>query len=646
MCGICGVIRFGEPVNDADRAAVAVMSAHQAHRGPDAQGVHEDDHVLLGHRRLAVLDVSEQAAQPMGSPDGQIWLTYNGEIYNFTDLRHELTRAGHTFRSTSDTEVLLLGYAHWGIDGLLPRLRGMFAFALYDRTPRHAPDPRSPRVYLARDALGIKPLYFVQDAAQLSFASEVRALVAAGRARGVDPTALLGFLALGSVPSPRTIIPGVCCLAPGHYLEVALDSGEARSRRWAITDVLGAARAAAGLGGTGGGATTRDARDRLASALVDSVERHLVADIPVGVFLSGGVDSGALVALAARAGHHVPTLTVSLPGDDADETARAEATARHFNTDHQLVRVGLDELSDARAGFLGAMDQPSIDGLNTYLISAVAARAGLRVVLSGLGADEVFSGYRHHRLLARHRLLAGWAGRPTPAAALVGRAARVYGRARRADRWERWGYLASPGGAAGCYLGFRGLFPPRHIAALLGAEEREVRAAVGGLVAQPDGSEPDLGHALRRIEAGRYLHDQLLRDADVFAMAHSVELRVPYLEQGVLAAAGRTPRGARVHPRINKPALVAAVGDPRIQALAHQPKTGFTLPMDRWLREAADARELGEAEGLLDRRAVARIWADFDAGRLHWSRPWALLIAGAALHPARASAPLAHRGGP
>lgn len=569
-------------------------------------------------------------------------MTYNGEIYNFTDLRHELTRAGHTFRSTSDTEVLLLGYAHWGIDALLPRLRGMFAFALYDRTPRHAPDPRSARVYLARDALGIKPLYFVREATQLSFASEVRALVAAGRARGVDPTALLGFLALGSVPSPHTIVPGVRCLAPGHYLEVTLDSGEARSRRWATTDVLGAARGTAGLGGTG--ATVRDTRARLASALVDSVERHLVADIPVGVFLSGGVDSSGLVALAARAGHRVRTLTVGLPGEAADETARAEATARHFGTDHQLVRVGLDELSAARAGFLAATDQPSIDGLSTYLISAVAAGTGLRVVLSGLGADEVFSGYRHHHLLARHRFLAGLAGRPTPAATLVGRAARVYGRARRADRWERWGYLASPGGAAGCYLGFRGLFPPRHIAALLGAGEREVRATVAELVAQLDGSEPDLGYALRRIEAGRYLHDQLLRDADVFAMAHSVELRVPYLEQGVLAAAGRTPRGARVHPRINKPALVAAVGEPRLRALAHQPKTGFALPMDRWLREALDARELGEAEGLLDRRAVARIWADFDAGRLHWSRPWALLVAGAALRPARASAPVTDRG--
>lgn len=635
MCGICGVIRFAEPVNDADCAAVALMSARQAHRGPDGDGLYRDDHVVLGHRRLAVLDLSEEAAQPMGSADGRIWLTYNGEIYNFTDLRHELTRAGRTFRSTSDTEVLLHGYAHWGIDGLLPRLRGMFAFALSDSAPLGGPHPGSPRVYLARDALGIKPLYLIQDAGGLSFASEVRSLVAAGRAGGVDPQALLGFLALGSVPAPLTIVPGVRCLAAGHYLEVAPDASSVVSRRWATTDALGSA---------GDLVPARDARAHLARTLEDSVARHLVADIPVGVFLSGGVDSSALVALAARAGHRVRTLTVGVPGDATDETAQAEATARHFGTDHHLVRVGAGELTGSVDAFLAAMDQPSIDGLNTYLIAEAAARTGLRVVLSGLGADEVFSGYRHHRLLARVPALAGLARLPAPAAALVGRIARAYGRARHADRWQRWDYLGAVDGPAGLYLGFRGLFPPRRIAALLGAEEREVRSTVGEMLAQSGDRSPDVAATLRRIEVARYLHDQLLRDADVFAMAHSVELRVPYLDATVLAAAASTPRAERVHPRVNKPALVRAVGDPLVECRARQPKTGFTLPMGPWLRTRRAAPEADGPDGLLDRQAVARVWADFDAGALHWSRPWALVIAAEALRPERFLAPAAPRG--
>lgn len=618
VCGIGGIVRFPEDLSLGDLAAARAMVTAQRHRGPDGEGLLHDRHVALGHRRLAILDPSAAAAQPMKSPDGRVWLSYNGEIYNFAELRSELARAGHCFSSRSDTEVLVHGYEQWGIDGLLGRLRGMFAFALYDRGSECGQAggvPGPPVLYLARDTLGIKPLYYARLAeGGLAFASETRALTASGITPAtVDREGLLGFLSLGSVPAPATLFAGVRCLPPGHYLAAGRDGAP---RSYPLPECWSAAG--------------------LRTALEESVAAHLASDVPLGVFLSGGVDSTALATLAGRAGQvDLRTLTVALPGSDLDESARAAQTARRLGTTHQQVPIAREQLDEALQGFLAAVDQPTHDGLNTYLVARAAAQAGLRVVLSGLGADELFLGYRHLRLRAPLAL----AGAPRPLRRLVALAARGYRALSRQDRWGRWDHLADPGGPGGVYAALRGAFAPEQVARLTGAGRAEVASVVADRLGDPAAAAA--AHPLelaipQRLEVSRYLHDQLLRDADVFGMAHSVEIRVPYLDLAVVSAAAALPRSAHLRRGLNKPALVQALGDPAVAALARLPKRGFTLPVEDLLRNrGAAVLEPAGRSGVLDPAAVAATWLGFQAGRTHWSRVWALVVLGAVLDRCR-----------
>ncbi len=596
------------------------MTGAQAHRGPDGFDDYADHRVALGHRRLSIIDVSAAGAQPMCNEDRSVWVTYNGELYNFRDLRRELVAHGHTFHSRTDTEVIVHGYEQWGAEGLLTRLHGMFAFGLYDARAG---------LLLARDRLGIKPLYYASaPTGALLFASEVRALVASGLVpKQSDEDSVIGFLLTGSIPFPGTIVKGVRTLEPGHYLWCR--DGETVVRKYWDLTYRPSDAAADG--------------QSVGSLLQEAVSRHLVSDVPLGIFLSGGVDSGAIVAWASRALqdgrgpglasplHPLKTLTVTFDEPEFDEAAAARAVSDRFQTEHHEVRVTRSDFVAELPNILAAMDQPTNDGVNTYFVARAARQLGLTVVLSGLGGDEVFWGYRHYRWLGTG---ARWlAACPDGARQTLSHWMGVWGRVRGQEKWMRMAFLGHDVTSRGLYLTLRGFFPPQHIMRLLGVDEREVARAIRQhFETLPQALNGETANGFNYIELKRYLHDQLLRDTDVFSMAHSIEARVPFLDDAVVEHVARIRPECKVGNGINKPVLVDAAADPLLRQAGGAPKRGFSLPMDRWMRElSGDLEDLALSATVLDRPTVRSLWQQFRAGRLHWSRAWALSVLGSSL---------------
>jgi asparagine synthase (glutamine-hydrolysing) len=591
MCGVAGLVRAGGLAPD-DSAVVGRMLAAQIHRGPDGDGLFVGAGVVLGHRRLSIIDLSPAGKQPMSNEDGSLQVTFNGEIYNHQDLRADLVRMGHIFRSRTDTEVLLHGYEQWGITGLLERLRGMFAFALYDE---HS------GLMLARDRMGIKPLYYHQSGDLLLFASEVKAILGSGVvATDRDPKALTGFLMAGAVPQPLTIVKAIRCLPPGHWAEWkagVLNVQKYWDLAWppSVNDDT--------------------AQSNLRPDLDDVVRRHLLSDVPLGVFLSGGVDSAALVALASgirrEEGSALNTLTVVFDERQFDEAGPASDVAKRFQTSHQEVRVTSGDFKRELPNFLAAMDQPTNDGINSYFVSKAARQAGLTVVLSGLHS-------------------AAWAtGTSGPLRVFLAHAGYQWGRVRGGDNWKRMAWMKSAGSSERAYLTMRGFFAPDQVARLMDLTSAELDEAVeehfGALGA---GAKPT-ATAINYLEMKRYMHDQLLRDTDVFSMAHSIEARVPFLDHVLVERLWATAPALKLDKAINKPLLVRAVNDASVLAAGSRPKRGFTFPMARWMKTCApELQEMAEV-GVLGRKAVRECWTDFSAGRMHWSRAWALTVLGA-----------------
>jgi asparagine synthase (glutamine-hydrolysing) len=569
--------------------------------------------VVLGHRRLSIIDLSQAAMQPMANEDGTIWAIFNGEIYNYRELGAELRGRGHGFHSQSDTEILLHGYEEWGMAGLLQRLRGMFAFALYDARAERAGE--QPWFYLARDRVGIKPLYYRLEDGRMLFASEVRPLRSAAAASELDGGALAGFLCLGSIPMPRTYIRGIQCLPPGGFLTLG-PGGVRVEQYWDL---------AYGSGGS------RDLRE----IFRDTVERHLLADVPLGVFLSGGLDSGALVAAISRL-RETPalTLTVTFPEAEFSEGKEARQAAVTFGTNHVEVAVSDRDFLNEMPRILRAIDQPTADGVNTYFVSKAAREAGLKVVLSGLGGDEIFFGYKHYHLLTRAsalmRVLAG-----LPAAVQQGLVSLVepYAARRNQDRWGRWHYLRGRRLEEGLYLLFRGFFDGRTVCELLGISDTELNRVLedefGDIRRQEDLAAGDI-HRVHYLEMKRYLHDQLLRDSDVFSMAHSIELRVPLLDHVLVERCAQIAGKDKMSGTVNKPLLLDAAQHPALHQIAARKKRGFVFPFARWMkRHAGELEEMATSGGPLNRQAVRRCWQQFREGRAHWSRAWSTTVVAA-----------------
>ena len=585
------------------------MSRAIAHRGPDDNGTRRlagRDGVALGaiaHRRLAILDLSAAGHQPMVSSNGRYTVAFNGEIYNFRALRAELERDGARFTSDGDTAVLLEGWVRSG-PAFVRRLEGMFAFAMWDEWNR--------ALFLARDPFGIKPLYYAPVGRGLLVGSELRALTASGLvAAQIDAHALAGYLTFGSVPEPETIVAGVRLSPPGTILR--FDTATARLAEVDATPFVHLERDAEPI------ADRATAARVIREALEHSIDRHLVSDVPVALFLSGGIDSSIVAALAAqRARSTLDGFTVSFAEEEFDESAVASRVAKRHGIRHHLIPLGDDDLLAALPRAFTTMDQPTLDGINTFVVSEAVRAYGSKVVLSGLGGDELFAGYPS---FARARALARFNRVPAPARRVVAALATHVGGVRGAK--VALGLKRGlPGDAA--YLASRTLFGARQITDLVGAR------ALATL-----GAPPELS-VLQQVswrELTGYMRNTLLRDSDVFSMAHALELRVPFLDREVAAASFAVADGLKLSRRMSKPLLVDATRDLLPSAVWDRPKQGFVLPFAAWMHGPLAAEvtaTLGDGDRLhalgLDARAVRQVWSDFVRGRsgVTWSRPWAL----------------------
>jgi asparagine synthase (glutamine-hydrolysing) len=614
MCGIAGLIR-ADTINSDDVMAVERMISAQAHRGPDDCGIYSDKHVLLGHRRLSILDLSTAGHQPMTNEDSTVWVTFNGEIYNHNDLRAELAAAGHSFRSKSDTEVLIHGYEEWEIDGLLSRLRGMFAFGIYDSRQK---------LILARDRLGIKPLYYFDAAGILAFASEVGALERSGMVPDdADPEAVPNFLLFGSIPSPLTTMKAVRCLPAGHFLVLERGRPAVVKKYWSLPR----------FNEQSGACERIDHSPVVTSAqLQRAVSEHLISDVPLGVFLSGGVDSAAIVALAAKTRTQpLTTLTVRFAEQEFDESQHASEIAQRFRTHHHEILATAQDFANEIPSFLSRMDQPTNDGINTWFVSKAARKCGLSVVLSGLGADELFWGYGHYRQTADGALVRRVLS-ALPAIARGGliMGAGAYGNLRGEEKWMRLSPLKRNISAESMYYAFRGFFSPQHVARLLALTGREMNRIFERAIEElrpPDTNGHFRSYSLNLIEIKRYLQDQLLRDTDNFSMAHSIEVRVPFLDHQLMEHCVGLPDKIKLDRALNKPVLIHAITDASIRDAGNRPKKGFSLPMDRWMKvQSGLLGEMARNAPGVDKREAAKMWNAFESGRLHWSRAWAMVV--------------------
>ena len=625
MCGIAG-IRLSPSASVPDLAArLAAMAQAMRHRGPDDQGVFvaADGRAGLANRRLAIRDLSPAGHMPMAGASGAVHITYNGEIYNTGELRAELARAGHRFRSTSDTEVILAGYLAWGV-AVVTRLRGMFAFAIHDG--------RSGRLLLARDRLGVKPLVYAAGATGLVFASEVRALLASGLITAeIDPAGLTGYLLLGSVPSPGTARRAVRALPPATYAVIEADRPDQ------VTPVTYWQLPA----GIGPPLPLTEAVELVQERLLDAVRVRLVSDVPLGAFLSGGLDSSSVVALMRAATDGV-IRTCSMVFAEAaySEEPYARAVAEAVGAEHFARAVTAQDVLAEFDAILASLDQPSVDGVNSYFVSQTARQAGLTVALSGLGGDELFGGYPNTFQEAPRVYRALRLVQAIPGAAGAARA--TLRRLPDAPRWARLAdALARPASPAAAYLTRRGLFAPSEVQALVlpdlwqaAAGQFDPVAHVAQAAGPPEGGPSTMAWT-SRAELRTYTQHQLLRDTDAMSMAHSLEVRVPLLDVPLVEAVLRLPdavkRDAGPGP---KPLLAAALGD-RLPALVRErrDKQGFTFPFAPWLAGPLRPRSLEvlaavKDAGWLQPAAVDQVVQDFDRGRIHWSRLWALVALG------------------
>jgi asparagine synthase (glutamine-hydrolysing) len=600
MCGVNGIFAYHSASSAPDLPELLASRDAMRARGPDGSGIwwSADRRCGLGHRRLSILDLSDRAAQPMASADGNTVVTFNGEIYNYRALRAELEDEGAQFRTGSDTEALLHLYAR---DGALMvhRLRGMFAFAIWDAR-RH-------ELFLARDPYGIKPLYTANDGWTFRFASQVKALLAGGRvSREPEPAGIAGFHLFGSVPEPFTIYRDIRALPAGHTQRIDM-AGPREPQPFANLAAILAA-------GASDPAPAAELAERLRAAALDSVRVHLLADVEVGIFLSAGVDSGALLGLMGDAGEReIRAITLAFDefrGTAEDEAPLAGHVAERYGARHIVRRVGEREFREDLPAIIEAMDQPSIDGVNTWFVAKAAKEAGLKVALSGLGGDELLAGYPSFTDLPRWRRRFG----PLAAAPGLGRAARLLigavapGFARETPK--ALGLLEYARSCAGAYLLRRGLFLPYELKEVMDPDvAREGLHRLKPLRRLAEHLSPDPGSDVGRVcvlESAHYMRNQLLRDADWAGMAHGVEIRVPLVD--VRSLEGLAPVIPGLAQQAGKEALAKAPSVPLPADIVARAKTGFGVPIGIWMDVAtgkAAVAERGrplEARGLMSRR--------------------------------------------
>jgi len=621
MCGIAGLIspHVGQAMREE---AVTRMVARQAHRGPDDRGMHSEGDATLGMCRLAIIDPAH-GHQPMTSPDGRFTVVFNGAIYNYRELQPELAAGGWIFRTNCDTEVLLAAYALKGAN-CLKLFRGMFAFAIWDA--------REHTLFAARDSLGIKPLYYaILPDSGLVLASELNALLASNQLPGeIDPAAAGEFLAWFSVPAPHTIYRRTAALLPGHCLRRDSDGRVTTAAWWSLP----APARATGLAGN-----YHDFVHSLRGQLDDTIRAHSVADVPVGAFLSGGLDSTAVVGLMAKSGAtKLKTFSLIFGENGFSEQASARLAAQAIGTDHHEELITGARVASDLPRILAAFDQPTGDGINTWYASQTARQGGVKVALSGLGGDELFGGYPSFRDLPRlNRLLPLWRMLP---AGLRGKILRQL-QARSTTRSRKLADFLAHGRDLHELASLqRRVLPEQAQLDLLAPEARTQTERLGPFhplfeefTAELAGASPV--QIISAWELRTYMTDVLLRDSDVFSMAHSLELRVPFVDRTLLEWLWPQPDYFKFDPRVMKRALADATADVVPAAIRQRRKQGFTLPFALWMRQELrpfledtfSPASLGACPWL-EVSAVTQLWQKFKTtgDTRAWSRVWAVAM--------------------
>jgi asparagine synthase (glutamine-hydrolysing) len=630
VCGIFGIVAHHArvPAEVLERATLSL-----AHRGPDDSGTvilrdsaREADEIGLGNRRLAILDLSPQGHQPMNDTATGNWIVYNGEVYNFREVRTKLEQAGLYFRSNSDTEVILKAYAHWG-ERCLHEFRGMFAFALWD-AQRH-------RMFVARDPMGIKPMYFYQSDRYFMFSSEVRTLLGTGLVpRVIDCAGLLNYLTFGSLYDPNTLVEGVSALPPGCYL--IWEEGQVKQKQYwdLVGPILGEDCAPACAGAEKRG----ELETQVAEMLDESVRMQLVSDVPVGVFLSGGIDSSSLVDILSRTGKRPSTFSIVFREVDYSEAEYSRAVAQHFRTDHHEITVAQSDFLAAIHPAIHAMDLPTVDGINTYFVSERTRAAGVKVVLSGLGGDEMFAGYSSFRTVPRmERFASAWDRMPkavrNPLASMFASLAPANDQNRKLTALG-----CNGGGIVHPYFLSRMLFTLEQQNQLTPEMETNSAAFLRAQKPLTESLSPTLGldpvNRVSYLEARCYMLNTLLRDSDFMSMAHGLEVRLPLIDHRLARRILALPGSWKLDSGTPKPLLVRALDGRLPEQIIHRRKRGFTLPFEHWLRDALrpmaeeSLRKIGDGVlgSLISERAVRSVWQDFLEGRTSWSRPWSLYV--------------------
>jgi asparagine synthase (glutamine-hydrolysing) len=610
------------------RSPLERMVERLRHRGPDDSGIQviqEGSNVLaLGHTRLAIIDLSPAGHQPMQDPRTGNWITFNGEIYNFREVRERLDSNPDAWRSESDTEVILRAYERWGKD-CLEHLRGMFAFALWDHERQE--------LFIARDRLGIKPLYYFNAPGLFLFASEVRALLASELVpRKLDSVALWEYLGYQSVPAPRTLIEGVHVLRPGCWMSVDAQGKISEGCYWDLLE--NASRETQAV-------SASESRRRVRELLEESVALHLVSDVPVGAFLSGGIDSSAIVALVREAGKTPRTFSVCFDESAYNENLYARQVAERFQTEHREVHLTDSALLDQLPSALACMDQPTGDGVNTYVVSRAVRSTGVKVALSGLGGDEFFAGYPSFKRLQRAmKYLGRLSSAPQSLRRLAASAIRTLGGSSiRATKTARM--IDGDGTLASVFPLTRQVLSTEQRYSLLNETWHEQVAAMRDPYVElleekyRRAGAAEMLSLISYAEGRTYMHDVLLRDTDQMSMAHGLEVRVPFLDHRLVEYLMGLPDEHKVSNGTPKRLLVESLDGLLPDSVVQRPKRGFTLPFDPWMRgglrgfcEERLSRERIGSRGIFQPERVRELWQSYLDGRasVSWSRLWVLVV--------------------
>lgn len=609
MCGINGIVNLGRTGNFGNQ--IRMMNAALVHRGPDDDGVFEEEGIALGHRRLSIIDLSSDGHQPMNYSN-RFTIVYNGELYNFRELKKELSEI--TFKTNSDTEVILAAYAKWG-ENCLKHFNGMFAFAIYDQSNQE--------LFIARDRLGIKPLYYSQINEQLIFSSEIRALIASGMIpKKMDLNSLEDYLLYQTVHAPATIIENVHLLMPGHFMKI--NNGSVNVKCWWKPEIKSS------KSNSDYSAVCKDIR----KLLRDAVERRLVADVPFGAFLSGGIDSSVIVGLMSEvASSPVNTFSVTFDDSEFSESIYANQIAKKFKTIHHEIKLKPEDFLNELPNALDAMDHPSGDGPNTYVVSKATKIAGVAMALSGLGGDELFCGYG---IFKRSAELEGkkWLNLiPRGIRSAVGDSIK---KKNPGIAGEKKAAILSMD-----KINFASFYPV-YRKVLLEDQIKKIRChknefpnAVTEIVTEIEKKFSAENYLMSRVsisEITTYMQNVLLRDTDQMSMAHALEVRVPFLDYKLVEYVLNLPDEMKF-PITPKKLLVDAVSDLLPSEIVNRPKMGFTFPWKNWMKNELKSfcetrlTNLGKRESF-DANGVTELWNSFlnDDPLVTWSRIWPLVV--------------------